>query len=641
MSTPHRPADRSVTRRRSSPPASPRRRWRAALVVAVSVLAGAAAVAAAGPARPAVAADPAWAQVDAGFEHTCAVTDTGAAYCWGDGSYGQLGIGVPVPAGVPSPTPVETPPGVTWASISAGLTHTCAVTTAGAAYCWGSDAYGQLGNGWDLTGNRVAPFPVDTPAGVTWASISTAITHTCATTTAGQAYCWGEDHPGKLGNGAATTDNQHSPSPVDTPPGVTWASISAVGAFTSCGTTTTGGAYCWGGDATGRLGNGPDVTGDQPSPSPVVTPTGVTWASISAASFMSCATTTAGAAYCWGNDFNGKLGNGPALVAEQHSPSPVDTPAGVTWAGISAHDAHACAVTEAGAASCWGSDFRGRLGNGPTATDDQHSPSPVDTPTGVTWAGISAGLNHSCAVTVGGDAYCWGDDALGQLGNGPEVTEEQPSPSRVLPPTGSEPPGSGDEGFLRRTYRAVLDREADPGGLAHWAGRLEAGAGRPAVADAVARSPEGRVRLATLAYFDIFDRFPDEAGIAHWVERLAGGMPAEDLTAHFVASPEAHQRAGATPEGLARLLYRVHLDRAPDDAGLAHWTDRLRAADTPAGRGAASRAMGRTGEATAVAVGRASSPHCLTTTPADQLSTRYATVGRHPLRLTAHICAHP
>ncbi len=98
-----------------------------------------------------------------------------------------------------------------------GSHHVCAVTTAGRAYCWGTDTNGQLGNGSGTSADQVSPSPVDTSTGLTTtnvAKLTSGQDHTCAVTTTGQAYCWGWDNYGELGNGSTLTADQVSPSPV-------------------------------------------------------------------------------------------------------------------------------------------------------------------------------------------------------------------------------------------------------------------------------------------------------------------------------------------------------------------------------------------------------------------------------------------
>jgi alpha-tubulin suppressor-like RCC1 family protein len=150
---------------------------------------------------------------------------------------------------------------ITPGSISAGSFHTCGVTTTGQAYCWGFNEWGQLGDGTRST--SPSPTPTAVVGGLNFASISVGNLHTCGITTTGQAYCWGNGVGGRLGDGT-TTDRRLTPTAVAG--GLNFASISAGGAHT-CGTTPTGQAYCWGTGAYGTLGNG--TTADRLTPTAV------------------------------------------------------------------------------------------------------------------------------------------------------------------------------------------------------------------------------------------------------------------------------------------------------------------------------------------------------------------------------------
>ncbi|MFN5933343.1 MAG: RCC1 domain-containing protein, partial [Roseiflexaceae bacterium] len=128
-----------------------------------------------------------FASIDAGSSHTCALTSAGVAYCWGNNVYGKLGDGTGTSWS--TPVTVSMPTGVTFTSISAGHQNTCALTSAGEAYCWGDNLYGQIGDG--TTTNRTTPVVVSMPAGVTFTSIEVFEMHACALTSSGVAYCWG------------------------------------------------------------------------------------------------------------------------------------------------------------------------------------------------------------------------------------------------------------------------------------------------------------------------------------------------------------------------------------------------------------------------------------------------------------------
>ena len=180
--------------------------------------------------------------------YTCALTTTGQAYCWGLNNQGQLGNNSTTNSRIP--VAVQMPAGVSFQSITANNVHTCALTTEGKAYCWGQGSSGQLGNN-STTASRI-PVAVQMPAGVSFQSIAAGYYHTCALTTTGQAYCWGQGSSGRLGNNS-TTDSR-IPVAVQMPAGVSFQSIAASSLHT-CALTTEGKAYCWGQGSIGQLGN--------------------------------------------------------------------------------------------------------------------------------------------------------------------------------------------------------------------------------------------------------------------------------------------------------------------------------------------------------------------------------------------------
>ncbi len=177
------------------------------------------------------------------------------------------GAGLGESLGIPRGTPVPVPGGLSFASVSAGYVHDCGVTTAGGAYCWGENYYGELGDG--TTTNSTTPVPVT--GGLTFASVSAGGDHTCGVTTAGAAYCWGMNTLGELGIGTSTGPEQCenggsyacSTVPVAVAGGLTFQSLS-VGGNGTCGVTTTSAPYCWGDNEYSLLGNpaGPEVCPD-------------------------------------------------------------------------------------------------------------------------------------------------------------------------------------------------------------------------------------------------------------------------------------------------------------------------------------------------------------------------------------------
>lgn len=302
-----------------------------------------------------------FASIAVGGAHTCGLTAAGEAYCWGENnSYGQVGDGTlenkVIPVAVQSGD-------VLFTSITAGGAHTCALTASGQAYCWGYNLNGQLGD--NSTTNRSTPVQVAQPEGVTFNRITAGGSHTCALTAANVAYCWGWDDFGQLGDGA--TVDQSAPVAVQVR-GATFATLSAGGAHT-CGKTPTGDSYCWGGNIHGELGDGTNDNSSTPVQVPM--PSGVDSLTPRGGGNHTCGLTYQGAAYCWGFNDQGQVGDG--TTANRNSAVQVSLPAGVIFDSMSPGLYFTCALAPGGAAYCWGDNRQGQLGDG---TTNNHS-SPV------------------------------------------------------------------------------------------------------------------------------------------------------------------------------------------------------------------------------------------------------------------------
>jgi len=356
--------------------------------------------------------------ISAGDQHTCALKD-GGVWCWGLNGDGQLGDDSRTDRYVPvkvSDSTGFTNSGVT--AISAGFWHTCALKD-GSVWCWGWNVSGQLGN--DSTTESHVPVKVSDSTGYTNSGV-TAISggewHTCAVKDGG-AWCWGYNTFGQLGNNS--TVDSHVPVAVSgLANGVT---AIGGGASHTCALKD-GAAWCWGFNFSGQLGNNSTVDSDAPvkvSDSSGFTNSGVT--AISGGGGHTCAVKD-GAAWCWGdNHIAGQLGNNS--FTDSHAPVAV-------WgldSGVSVIDAggqHTCAL-KGGGISCWGHDWAGQLGNNDTA----RSLVPVAVwvlASGVT--AITAGSNHTCAIRDG-LAWCWGYNSTGQLGNNSQTGSLVPAPVGV------------------------------------------------------------------------------------------------------------------------------------------------------------------------------------------------------------------
>jgi alpha-tubulin suppressor-like RCC1 family protein len=333
-----------------------------------------------------------------GADHTCALTTAGTAMCWGRNN-GQLGDGTFV--GKTAPVPVIGLTGI--AAIAAGYSHTCALDATGGLKCWGSNAYGQLGDGTMV--DKATPVAVSGLASGVAAITAGGFAHTCALTTGGAVKCWGYNSTGQLGDGTTTT----RVTPVVVSGLESGVAAIAVGDLHTCAVTTTGEVKCWGYNVNGQLGDGSTDSRSVP-----VTVSGLTSgvAAISAGAKHTCALTMAGAVKCWGYNGAGQLGDGTTTdTTVPVAVSGLDS--GVVAITTGYYDT--CALTSAGAAMCWGYNVNGQLGDG--STDSRSAPVAVSGLTsGV--AAIAAGANHTCAVTRAGAAMCWGYNEYGQLGFG-------------------------------------------------------------------------------------------------------------------------------------------------------------------------------------------------------------------------------
>ncbi len=334
--------------------------------------------------------------VAAGGNHSCGVTTTGDPYCWGRNLENQLGDGGN--PSVPVLFPVAVAGGLALNAVAGGVSHTCGVTTANVAYCWGQGADGQLGTGTSVD----QPSPVAVSGGLLFQTVVAGWHHSCGLTPGGSAYCWGANGRGELGDGTNTNSNV----PVLVSGGLVFQSITATTSLHTCGLTASGAAYCWGHGPYGQLGN--SARADRNTPQLVVG--GLTFASISAGHWLSCGVTTTGAAFCWGYGDSGQLGDG----TNTNSNVPVAVQGGLTFRSVVAGHIHTCGVTPAGIGYCWGSNRYGQLGD----STNMSSNTPVPVSGGFVFRSLTAGFWHTCGTTTAGDAYCWGRNSDHQLANG-------------------------------------------------------------------------------------------------------------------------------------------------------------------------------------------------------------------------------
>jgi len=356
-------------------------------------------------------------------EHSCVITSDRNIACWGRGALGRLGDD----AGRGSSVPSQVVGATDATRVVAGPSSSCAVLgDSDELYCWGDNAYSQLGNTDPGDGFSPVPLPVygafsPTLSGVS--EVAVADRHACAIVE-NELFCWGSEEDGRLGNGYATNRHIARPASVERASGDTVADAAkiALGSEHSCVVTTGGSVECWGDNTYGQLGD-PDFS---ELLSAVARPVpGLTGVNDIAAGYLHTCALREGEVLCWGANDRSQLGHMPGeqdglptLVAGLSEVIAIDT--GLTFS---------CALDEQGLVSCWGSNDLGERGD--SGFEDSASPAPIDI-NGVVETFSADGL-HGCALTDAKATYCWGYNNYGQLGIGLGAQQSEPTPTLIKP----------------------------------------------------------------------------------------------------------------------------------------------------------------------------------------------------------------
>ncbi len=301
-------------------------------------------------------------------------------------------------------------------AVGVGSGFACAVEASGEVWCWGDGTWGQLGNG--ETQSSVVPVAV---SGISNAiDIAVGQYHACAVETNGDVKCWGRGAKGQLGD--STNNNRSEPVALYTShlgsEDVTAVKVVAGNEHT-CALLETGKVMCWGDNLNGQVG---ETCGESSyCAQPWLVPGAEHVVEIDAGVAHNCLIDEGAAVKCWGPNGHGQLGDGTYQLRRDAVMPVVGLPLGAEELGLAGYSS--CVTSQGGVVDCWGNNTYGTLGNGQTGSA---SPVPLRSSLAVDASKLDMGVYHGCSLQAVGNLWCWGRNNAGQVGDGSVLDRSTP-----------------------------------------------------------------------------------------------------------------------------------------------------------------------------------------------------------------------
>jgi alpha-tubulin suppressor-like RCC1 family protein len=351
---------------------------------------------------------PGLSTIAAGHSHTVALRSDGSLWTWGTNSFGQLGQGATLSASEPKRVGNEN----SWLGVAAGDYFTIALRVDGTLWAWGDNYIGQLGQG-TFGGHASTPLQIGTNAN--WQTMSAGRDHVVALREDETLWAWGGNPEGQLGNGSYASVFQ----PQAVQPEHRWRSAAAGYAHTVT-VRADGTLWTWGDNTEGQMGNGTwtsDFSHGITTPQQVGTETN--WAAVSARGKRTLASRNNGTLWAWGENYAGQGGTG--ATGRTLRPEPVSSD--LQWHTFAAGGRHTAAISD-GKLWAWGSNQYGQTGTSTNTTVVVTTPQAVAGT--ATWSEVAAGFEHTAALRSDGTLWAWGRNDAGQLGDGTSTNRLSP-----------------------------------------------------------------------------------------------------------------------------------------------------------------------------------------------------------------------